>query len=111
MNNSRLTRWTRRRLGIVVGSVASSLLHRAGLETAEAKKRRKGKGKGKKKNKKRCAKLGDACRSGKKGACCGDATCEVFDGAATCCLGANERCSDSKECCNRICFEGSCIIR
>jgi hypothetical protein len=30
---------------------------------------------------------------------------------ATCCIGANKPCASSAECCNKICFEGACVIR
>jgi hypothetical protein len=108
MSGSRLTAWTRRRLGIVAGSAVMATLDHAGFPATTAKKKHNGKNK---KKRKRCAKLGNSCNTGKKGACCGDAACESFNGVSTCCIGAGKACSSSAECCNKICFEGACVIR
>lgn len=56
--------------------------------------------------KKRCKKLGQACKRRKK-KCCGDLRCETRTGASsrTCCkVGLGEECTVSAECC-----EGGCI--
>jgi hypothetical protein len=108
MDGSRFAVWTRRRLAVLAGGGAIAVLERAGMRTTEAKKKHNGKNK---KKRKRCAKLGAACNSGKKGTCCGEASCEFFNGASTCCVGANKSCASSAECCNKICFQGACVIR
>ena len=107
MDDSRFDAWTRRRFGLAAGGAAVSLFGRGGNQDVGARKKRKKK---KRPAQDTCAALGQPCDPGNR-ACCGNAACEVFDGVAKCCIGGNDPCASSAECCNRICFEGACVIR
>ncbi|MGH2614270.1 MAG: tail fiber domain-containing protein, partial [Thermomicrobiales bacterium] len=87
--------WTRRRLGLTAGGLASSLLGLAALGTARAKK-------GKNKKKKRCGKLLQRCApEGKNERCCQGLNCDPVDtlDGLRCCFGRQHHCQSAAQCC------------
>jgi hypothetical protein len=91
--------WTRRRLGILTGTAATTLLSLA-LPGASAAKKRK---------RKRCTKLRKPCHIGGR-KCCHHNACVSIDTGANgtffCCKPENKDCQTSDECCpGTACFK------
>jgi len=96
MDGPRFAAWTRRRFGLVAGSLAAALgLARDGDIAA------------KKKRKKRCKKLGVGFQHGsRRKKCCGDLLClttEASLGAKTfCCKAEGTSCTSDVDCCEEL---------
>jgi hypothetical protein len=103
MSGSHFGSWTRRRVGLVTGGFAASLLGPASPPSTEAKRR-------KRKKKKRCKKLGESCTDGGR-RCCHGRNCGGNPANGTfCCKQGGASCSKSRDCCNEQCFEGFCAL-
>jgi hypothetical protein len=105
MDGSQFDRWTRRRFGLAAGGILATLFG-ATTPRAEARKTRR---------KKRCAKLGYACRSDSKRKCCKGLTCDLADldsGAVTvCCRSEGRSCQTPEDCCRDfVCPNGLCEL-
>ena len=107
MDGSRFDAWTRRRFGLAVGGLASSLLALDGFKVAAAKKKGK---------KKRCRKLGQSCTpSGGQKCCKGKGlSCQIFEETLTkrrCCRRGFESCQTDDECCSQDCTDNLCACK
>ncbi len=96
MESQRFAAWTRRRFGLVVGSLTAAALGVAGDGDAAAKKK-----------KKRCKKLGAGCQHGsKRKKCCGDLLCRTTDASLStetfCCKAEGKSCTSDVDCCREL---------
>ena len=103
MDEARFDAWTRRRIGVAAGGLATTLFGLASSDAA-AKKTRKT----------RCRRLGASCKTGGKRTCCGTLKCSriSFDASpkTRCCRKKDQPCSDSADCCAGLCCQlsGTC---
>lgn len=99
MDGAHFDAWTRRRFGMVTGGGIVALLGLVAPEVAEVKKKTK---------KKRCRKLGRACKPGGKRRCCGTLKCKAQSSVnptkKVCCKTAGKPCSSlpGPECCGTL---------
>jgi hypothetical protein len=107
MDGLQFDAWTRRRLGLMTGGFAATVLGLGFSNDADAKKKRR------RRKKKRCKKLGDTCTQGGKRKCCKGTRCDLvgFDSILQtfCCHDEGGSCTADTECCQGLgCFEGTC---
>lgn len=101
MNGGSFDAWSRRRVGMVAGGLAASLLGIVPSEDTAAKKKRK--------KKKRCKKLRESCNPEGR-TCCNDRTCGGPPEARFCCQQGGESCDGNGDCCNQTCIQGACAL-
>jgi hypothetical protein len=96
MDASRFDAWTRRRFNLVAGGALAATLGLGEAARVAAKK------------KKRCKKLGKACKPKKKN-CCGNLACKTIsfeeDPQTRCCRKIDKPCTDSLDCCANLCCD------
>lgn len=101
MDGAEFDAWTRRRLGLAAGGLATSL---AALTATGSVAARKGKKK-KEKKKAQCRNLLQTCApEGQDNRCCSGLNCDLATGVngLRCCLGRQHRCDVSGQCCGDL---------
>ena len=100
MDGSRFDAWTRRRLGLIAGSLVTAALGGPHMGGVEAKNKHK-------KQKQRCLKLGEVCTPGGR-KCCTFVACNPTEGGPRCCREHHEACTVGSDCCSGNCDRGIC---
>ena len=100
MDASRFDAWTRRRFSLLAGGALAATLGLGEAARVAAKK------------KKRCKKLGKACKPKKKN-CCGNLACKTNPdlGGNRCCRKNGGACTEAQDCCTNACNGDTCFCK